>query len=179
MHCVRTEHRVFNVWLAGSCLYVKLTIFIWALLFSVYIFPILAGNRKSSRPLVNERMRKTKFTYWFSPPHYKPKIMINVSQDSGQLLLYLPSPPLTAQTWAVWAVKLTTVLFIYFFKFVCDFHPTAEIFFALCCKVNMMKMILFNKFRCGWKCQVCLFILIENVLFCLHIKKKNVTINRV
>lgn len=67
--------------------------------------------------------------------------MINVSQDLGQLLPS-PPPPACLPLWLRHELceKLYPQLFyLFIFLNLSDFHPTAELLFALCCKVNMME----------------------------------------
>lgn len=141
MHCVRTEHRVFNVWLAGSCLYVKAYHFHLSSAFFSVDFSYFTRKQEIQSATGKWKDEKNKiYILIFSPtlqtkdydqcfPRFWPAFAI---------FAFCPPPPaFMAQTWAVWEVIPTTVLF-YFFN-LSDFHPTAELLFALCCKVNMME----------------------------------------
>lgn len=104
--------------------------------------------------------------------------MINVSQDFGQLLPYLlfarphRPPAFMAHSSDMSCVRnYTHNCFIYFFKFVW-FPSNSRAFVCSLLQSEYDGKWVSNKYRCGRKCQVCLFILIENVSFCLHIKKK-------
>lgn len=87
-------------------------------------------------------------------------------------ICFLPPPPPPLWLRHELCEKLYPQLFYFIFLIYLISIQQQSFCLLFAAKWIWWKMSLFNKYRCGRKCQVCLFILIENVSFCLHIKKK-------
>lgn len=122
MHCVRTEHRVFNVWLAGSCLYVKAYHFHLSSAFFSVDFSYFTRKREIQSVTGKWKDEKNKIYILIFSPTLQTKDYDQCFPRSWPAFAVPPPPArlpaFMAQTWAVWEIIPTTVLFISFFKFV-------------------------------------------------------------
>lgn len=155
MHCVRTEHRVFNVWLAGSCLYVKAYHFHLSSAFFSVDFSYFTRKREIQSVTGKWKDEKNKIYILIFSPTLQTKDYDQCFPRSWPAFAVPPParlPAFMAQTWAVWEIIPTTVLFIYFFK-ICLISIQQQSFCLLfAAKWIWWKMSLFNKYRCGRKC---------------------------
>lgn len=143
MHCVRTEHRVFNVWLAGSCLYVKAYHFHLSSAFFSVDFSYFTRKREIQSVTGKWKDEKNKiYILIFSPTLQTKDYDQCFPRSWPAFAVPPPRPPACLPLWLRHELceKLYSQLFyLFIFLNLSDFHPTAELLFALCCKVNMME----------------------------------------
>lgn len=114
MHCVRTEHRVFNVWLAGSCLYVKAYHFHLSSAFFSVDFSYFTRKQEIQSATGKWKDEKNKIYILIFSPTLQTK---DYDQCFPRSWPAFAIPPHPACLNAVWEIIPTTVLF-FFLKFV-------------------------------------------------------------